>query len=45
LPKDLEEAVLFTNEEFNKLRNRIVELHREKDDEIRRREDLQKDMK
>lgn len=45
LPDDLGHDVLFTNAEFDKLRNRIVELKREKEGEIFRKDDLEKEMK
>ena len=45
LPTELDYYVLFTNNEFDKLRNRIVELKREKEAEIYGKEDLEKEMK
>ena len=45
LPPDLDVDVLFTNAEFEKLRDRIVELKREKESEIFRKDDLEKEMK
>jgi cilia- and flagella-associated protein 44 len=45
LPADLDYYVLFTNNEFDKLRNRIVELKKEKEAEDFRKGDLEKEMK
>ena len=45
LPEDLDMDVLFTNAEFDKLRNRIVELRQEADDEKSRKNKLENERK